>query len=46
MVRGGTGAAQVPRPHAGAGLDWPQYLHDPQHSSMSTATAFAPTNAA
>src|SRR5262249_338244 len=28
-----------------AGLDWPQFLHDPQHSSVSLATAFTPANA-
>jgi outer membrane protein assembly factor BamB len=27
-------------------LDWPQYLHGPQHSSVSPATAFTPSNAA
>src|SRR6266704_4585357 len=26
--------------------DWPQYLHGPQHSSRSLATAFTPSNAA
>src|SRR6266700_3213868 len=31
---------------AGAGLDWRQYLHGPQHSSVSLATAFTPSNAA
>ena len=31
---------------AGPGLDWPQYLHGPQHSSVSAATAFTPSNAA
>src|SRR5215470_13809451 len=31
---------------SGAGLDWPQYLHGPQHSSVSPATAFTPSNAA
>jgi outer membrane protein assembly factor BamB len=30
----------------GPGLDWRQYLHGPQHSSVSLATAFTPTNAA
>jgi outer membrane protein assembly factor BamB len=30
---------------AGASLDWPQYLHGPQHSSVSLATAFTPSNA-
>src|SRR6266545_2302196 len=29
----------------GTGLDWPQYLHGPQHSSVSPATAFTPSNA-
>ena len=33
-------------PAAGFGLDWPQYLHGPQHSSVSAATAFTPSNAA
>jgi outer membrane protein assembly factor BamB len=27
-------------------LDWPQYEHGPQHSSVSNATAFTPSNAA
>src|SRR5262249_53915432 len=31
---------------AGPGLDWPQSLHAPQHSSLSNATAFTPSNAA
>lgn len=30
----------------GPGLDWRQYLHGPQHSSVSLATAFTPSNAA
>ncbi len=30
----------------GAAVDWPQYLHGPQHSSVSLATAFTPANAA
>jgi len=30
----------------GASLDWPQFLHDPQHDSVSNATAFTPSNAA
>src|SRR5437868_4293766 len=30
----------------GPALDWPQYLHGPQHSSVSLATAFTPSNAA
>ena len=33
-------------PSAGPNLDWPQYLHGPQHSSVSAATAFTPSNAA
>src|SRR5215470_4764307 len=28
-----------------AALDWPQFLHDPQHGSVSQATAFTPANA-
>src|SRR5262245_53280717 len=35
-----TGAPREP-----AALDWPQFLHDPQHSSVSQATAFTPANA-
>jgi outer membrane protein assembly factor BamB len=31
---------------AGPSLDWPQYLHGPQHSSVSNSTAFTPSNAA
>ena len=31
---------------ASASLDWPQFLHDPQHDSVSNATAFTPSNAA
>ena len=30
----------------GPGLDWLQYLHGPQHSSVSLATAFTPSDAA
>jgi outer membrane protein assembly factor BamB len=33
-------------PAAGVSLDWPQYLHGPQHNSVSPATAFTPSNAA
>jgi outer membrane protein assembly factor BamB len=29
-----------------SGLDWPQYLHGSQHSSVGAATAFTPSNAA
>src|SRR5579863_6862456 len=36
-----TGVAQ-----STANLDWPQFLHDPQHSSVSAATAFTTANAA
>jgi outer membrane protein assembly factor BamB len=39
---GAAGATQ----QAGPSLDWPQYLHGPQHSSVSPATAFTPSNAA
>jgi outer membrane protein assembly factor BamB len=31
---------------AGPNLSWPQFLHDPGHSSVSAATAFTPSNAA
>src|SRR5690348_3057283 len=31
---------------AGTSLDWPQYLHGPQHASVSAAAAFTPSNAA
>jgi outer membrane protein assembly factor BamB len=31
---------------AGPNLDWPQYLHGPQHSSLSLTTAITPSNAA
>ena len=34
------------RPAAPANLDWAQYLHGPQHSSVSPATAFTTANAA
>ena len=40
------GAAAVTAPAASPGLDWPQYLHGPQHSSVSPATAFTPSSAA
>src|SRR5713101_8638663 len=33
-------------PAAGTGLNWRQYLQGPQHSSVSLATAFTPSNAA
>ena len=39
-------AAAGPARTGGPGLDWPQFLHDPQHSSVSSATAFTPANAA
>lgn len=43
---GGPGAARLPAGRAGApNLDWPQYLHGPQHSSVSNATAFTPSDA-
>ncbi len=40
------GAAAEPSLVTGSALDWPQYLHGPQHSSVSLATAFTPSNAA
>jgi outer membrane protein assembly factor BamB len=39
------GAAGATR-QAASNLDWPQFLHDPQHSSVSPAAAFTPSNAA
>ncbi len=40
-------AASPPVPAAAqASLDWTQYLHGPQHDSLSLATAFTPSNAA
>jgi outer membrane protein assembly factor BamB len=39
------GAAGATR-QAASNLDWPQYLHGPQHSSVSATTAFTPSNAA
>jgi outer membrane protein assembly factor BamB len=44
---GASAAAAAPARAARAvNLDWPQYEHGPQHSSMSNATAFTPSNAA
>jgi len=40
------GAVAGASPAAGPSLDWSQYLHGPQHSSVSPATAFTPSNAA
>ncbi len=41
----GAAVAGAPRA-AGPSLDWPQYLHGPQHDSVSNATAFTPSSAA
>ena len=41
----GPHAAPVPAGAAAPNLDWPQYLHGPQHSSVSNATAFTPSDA-
>jgi polyvinyl alcohol dehydrogenase (cytochrome) len=38
-------AAAVPSPALAATTDWPQYLHGPQHASVSAATSFTPANA-
>ena len=43
---GPAGAATPGRAIAAPNLDWPQYEHGPQHSSVSNATAFTPSNAA
>ena len=42
----GAGAAAGASQAAGPSLDWTQYLHGPQHSSVSLSTAFTPVNAA
>src|SRR5258708_11592601 len=42
----GVGRPAYAAPAAGAGLNWRQYLQGPQHSSVSLATAFTPSNAA
>ena len=39
-------AAALPAPALAASTDWPQYLHGPQHASVSTATAITTANAA
>jgi outer membrane protein assembly factor BamB len=39
-------AAAAPAPAFAATTDWPQYLHGPQHTSVSAATAFTTANAA
>jgi polyvinyl alcohol dehydrogenase (cytochrome) len=41
---GARSAGAASRPAAGSNLDWPQYLHGPQHSSVSNATAFTTSN--
>jgi polyvinyl alcohol dehydrogenase (cytochrome) len=41
----GAAGARASRAAAGPNLDWPQYLHGPQHSSMSNSTAFTTSNA-
>jgi len=49
LVLSASAVVAEPAPAAaatGAALDWGQYLHGPQHSSVSLATAFTPSNAA
>jgi outer membrane protein assembly factor BamB len=46
LVVAGLVAALSPGVARAAAGDWPQYLHGPQHSSMSAATAFTTANAA
>jgi outer membrane protein assembly factor BamB len=41
LAAGSASAAPVASPN----LDWTQYLHGPQHASVSAATAFTPANA-
>jgi outer membrane protein assembly factor BamB len=43
---GAAGARTAGPARAAPNLDWPQYLHGPQHSSVSNATAFTPSNSA
>ena len=38
--------AAAPAPALAASGDWPQYLHGPQHSSVSATTAVTTVNAA
>src|SRR5262249_28495422 len=46
-VAAGAPASAAPARQARApNLDWPQYEHGPQHSSVSNAAAFTPSNAA
>src|SRR6185437_14688122 len=45
-VAGAPAVGPAGRAAAGPSLDWPQYLHGPQHSSVSNSTAFTPSNAA
>lgn len=41
---GARSTGPVGRPAAAPSLNWPQYLHGPQHSSVSNATAFTTSN--
>ena len=41
---GAAGARTAGPARAAPNLDWPQYLHGPQHSSVSNATAFTTSN--
>jgi len=43
-VAGARSTGPASRPAAGPSLDWPQYLHGPQHSSVSNTTAFTTSN--
>src|SRR5204863_7188376 len=40
------GVLMAPASATAASGDWPQYLHGPQHSSVSATTAFTTANAA
>lgn len=49
LIMAAAAAVAKPVPLAaatGSALDWTQYLHGPQHNSMSPATAFTTSNAA
>jgi len=46
VAAGAPASAAAARQARAPNLDWPQYEHGPQHSSVSNATAFTPSNAA
>src|SRR5438552_10255765 len=46
VVAAALGVLMAPASATAASGDWPQYLHGPQHSSVSATTAFTTANAA